>query len=187
MLLCRSKLNCLLVFLFTTLCHAAVAQSFLVVEQERLFDESLFGKEIQTLEAGLRQRLIEEGSKLDQEFEAEERRLTELRATTDPAAFRELADAFDAKVIATRREQEQKAVDLNSANEDRRRQFLTRVGPILLAILEETDASAVVEYRSLLVAKQDLNITDEVIKRLDDAFMTEARGNVPDGSDNNEN
>ncbi len=44
---------------------------------------------------------------------------------------------------------------------------------MLLEILEETGAVAVFDQRDVLISKQDLNITDEVIKRLDVAYTAE--------------
>lgn len=171
--------------LFLIAASSGFAQSFLVVEQEKLLSESLYGKEIIRVEAQKRQKLIEEGRNLDRLFEEEERRLTDVRASTDPEEFREIADFFDAKVITTRREQEEKALVLNAENEEGRRKFLATIGPVLLQILNETGASAVVERRSLLIAKQDLNITDEVIKRLDAAFLAETETNGQQNPDNN--
>lgn len=171
--------------IFLVSAGAVAAQSFLVVEQEKLLAESLYGKEIVRIEADKRQELIDEGRNLDRLFEEEERRLTDLRARTEPEKFREMADFFDAKVITTRREQEEKALDLNAENEEGRRRFLATIGPILLEILNETGASAVVERRSLLIAKQDLNITDEVIKRLDAAFLAERGNSGQENPDNN--
>lgn len=156
---------------------AATAQdqppAFLVIEQDALLSGSLFGKDVLAQEERDRRRLLEEGSRLDDAFEAEEQELTEKRKTMDPEAFRALADAFDAKVVATRRDQEQKAIDLNRAADERRRAFLNRVAPVLLEFLDKTGASAVMDRRSVLIAKQDLNITDEVIKRLDEIYRAE--------------
>lgn len=149
--------------------------AFLVIEQERLLRDSRVGQSILAEEERDRQALLEEGQALDAEFEAEELDLTERRAEMDAAAFRLLADAFDEKVVATRREQEQKAQAVSARAEARRRQFLSRVQPILLEILGETGAGGVVDRRFVLIFKQDLNITDEVIKRLDETVTDGAR------------
>lgn len=144
--------------------------SFLILEQERLLSDSRLGREIIAVNEAEAQELREEGQRLDLQFEQEERMLSERRDTLDPEAFRELADAFDEKVVATRREQDEKAQALAERSELRRRDFFRRVGPVLLEILEVTGASAVIEQRWVLVSKQELNITDEVIARLDAAY-----------------
>lgn len=156
---------------------------FLILEQDRLLSGSAFGQEIIALNEAEAQQLRQEGEILDRQFEAEERDLTERRATMDPEAFRELADAFDEKVVATRLAQDEKAQALAERSDQRRREFFRQVGPILLDVLEATGAAAVIEQRGVLVSKQDLNITDEVIKRLDAAH---AAGQVPETAPDSE-
>lgn len=151
----------------------AQAQPFLVLEQDRLLTNSLYGQDIIARNEAEAQTLREESQQLDRAFEEEERRLTERRAELPPAEFRELADAFDQKVVRARREQEAKAAALARRVEARQRDFFRRVGPVLLEILEETGAVAVFDQRDVLISKQDLNITEEVIKRLDVAYTAE--------------
>jgi len=151
----------------------ARAQPFLVLEQDRLLTNSLYGQDIIARNEAEAQTLREESQQLDRAFEEEERRLTERRAELPPAEFRELADAFDQKVVRARREQEAKAAALARRVEARQRDFFRRVGPVLLEILEETGAVAVFDQRDVLISKQDLNITEEVIKRLDVAYTAE--------------
>lgn len=146
---------------------------FLVIEQDRLLTGSLYGQDIIARNEAEAQALREESQQLDRAFEEEERRLTERRAELPADEFRALADAFDEKVVRTRREQEAKAAALNRRVETRQREFFRRVGPVLLEILKETGASAVFDQREVLISKQDLNITDEVIKRLDVAYTAE--------------
>jgi len=146
---------------------------FLVIEQDRLLTDSLYGQDIIARNESEAQALREESQQLDRAFEEEERQLTGRRAELPPAEFREMADAFDAKVVRARREQEAKAGALSRRVETRQRDFFRRVGPVLLEILEETGAVAVFDQRDVLISKQDLNITDEVIKRLDVAYTAE--------------
>lgn len=144
-------------------------RQILTIDQERLLFDSLPGRALLAQQEAAADALTAEGSALDRAFEAEERSLTERRASLAPGAFRALADAFDAKVVATRREQEQKSTELARRLEAERRDFFRTVRPILVELLRETGASAVLDQRAVLLSNQDLNITDEVIKRLNDA------------------
>ncbi|MSU89927.1 OmpH family outer membrane protein [Rhodobacteraceae bacterium 2CG4] len=156
--------------------------AFLILDQDRLFSGSRHGRQIIDRNEAEADALRAEGEQLDRQFEAEERTLTQRRSELEPNEFRRLADAFDEKVVATRREQEEKAAQLNQRIERRRREFFRRVGPVLLEILEQTGAVAIIEQRSVLIAKQDLNITDEAIKRLDTTFVGEQHQD-PDAGD----
>ncbi len=153
--------------------EAQQAPSLLTLEQERVLSDSKAGQVILAEEARVRAELQSQGRQLDAELEAEELRLTGLRATTDPVEFRKLADEFDARVVSTRKEQEEKAAEAQANSEQARRLFFARVAPVLQAILQETGAGAVVEQRLVLISNQNLNITDEVIRRLDRDTQTD--------------
>ena len=152
---------------------ARAAPVLLVIEQERVFAESAFGKEIIALNEAEDAALRREGLALDKQFEEEEQALTARRAELTPEAFRAEADAFDQKVVETRQAQEERGAALVQRAEQRRREFLRQIGPVLLEILGESGAVAVIEQRALLISKQDLNITDEVIKRLDAVYAAQ--------------
>lgn len=158
---------------------AQVPEAFLVIEQERLLTDSLAGQAVLQEEEEDRAALLAEGQSLDAAFEAEELALTEQREKMDAAEFRALADAFDTKVVETRREQEAKANAVSRRAEERRRRFLQQVQPILLETLEESGASAVVDRRFVLIFKQELNITAEVIRRLDETYQPEPDAGAP--------
>lgn len=170
----------LLAFMLAVLPIAAAAQPsdqpFLVLDQERFFTQSEFGRSLIARSEREADELRRESDALDRQFEAEERALTEQRVELAPDAFRELADAFDEKVIRARAEQEAKAQALASRSEARRREFFREAAPVLLRLLEDSRAGAIVEARSLLLSKQDLNITDEAIKRLDAAIAEQRPG-----------
>ncbi len=86
-----------------------------------------------------------------------------------PEEFRALADAFDARVVQARREQDARAATLAQEFDQRRRQFYARVAPLLVGLMDRAGARAVFDENSALLTDQTLNITDEVIAAIDDA------------------
>ena len=81
----------------------AVNSPVLTIDSEQLFVQSQFGQKFaQDFEA--RGKILEaENRRIEAELIAEEKELTERRATLPPAKFRSLADAFDEKVEQIRR------------------------------------------------------------------------------------
>ena len=153
---------------------AAVAQTlpaspFLFINQERLLTGSTVGKALLADEERQRDELRSEARALDSAFEAEEQQLTEKRPTTKPEDFRALADAFDARVVAARRDQDTRATTMGQEFDQRRRQFYARVAPMLVELMDKAGARAVFDENSALLTDQTLNITDEVIARIDAA------------------
>lgn len=148
-------------------------QPILIVERERLLTESLAGKAVLEKDAEARAALEAEGHRLDEEFRAEELRLTQLRPTIPPEEFRALSEAFDAKVVATRQDQIARAEEETRALQQRHSEFFAQLGPLLFQVMIEKGAGAIIDADRVLVANQSLNITQEVIKRLDEAYLAE--------------
>jgi Skp family chaperone for outer membrane proteins len=149
------------------------AGRFLFLNQERILTDSVAGRALLAEEAEARDRLRAEARSIEQAFEAEERALTEARATMEPEAFRELADDFDARVVQARRDQDARSASLAAQFDQRRRQFYADVAPVLVGLLERFGAVAIFDEGSVLLADQSLNITDAVIAEIDAREATE--------------
>ena len=147
----------------------ATASSFLLVNQERLLTGSVRGQALLADEEAERDKLRAEARSIDAAFEAEEQKLTESRAELDPAEFRKLADDFDQRVVAARRDQDARSAALASEFDLRRRQFYASVAPILVEVMARHEAKAIFDENSVLLAAQELNITEEVIAEIDAA------------------
>ena len=142
-------------------------QPFLIINQERLLSGSRAGQQLLAAEERERDKLRTEARALDASFEAEERQLTERRLTLKPEEFRALADAFDARVVQARRDQDARASALADEFEQRRRQFYGRVAPLLVSLMDRYRAKAIFDETTVLVADQSLNITEAVIAEID--------------------
>ncbi len=152
--------------------NAPIASPVLTVDQERLFDQSAFGRAaVRALEAESA-ALAAENRRIEAELTEEERRLTAERATDDPAVFREKAAAFDAKVVEIRREQDQKARDLSRRPEELRQQFFRAAIPVLAQLIRERGAVAILDSRAILLSADVIDITDEAIVLIDQALPT---------------
>ena len=107
----------------------AIAPTVLVLDQERLFEGSLWGKRVvREIEADST-ALATENRRIEAELTAEEQALTDQRKLLPAEEFRALADAFDAKVVEIRRSQDAKARDLARLNEIEQQTFLSTAVP----------------------------------------------------------
>lgn len=146
---------------------APVASPVLTVDQEALFARSAYGQRVQTDFEAASAELAAENRRIEAELEAEERRLTEQRPGMDPAAFRQMAAAFDARVVEIRRTQDQKARDLSRTPEEARQQFYRVALPVLTALVRERGGVVILDSRAVLLAAESIDITDEAIRRID--------------------
>ncbi|MBY6005999.1 OmpH family outer membrane protein [Salipiger bermudensis] len=147
-----------------------VESAILTVEFDRLFSESAYGERVaRTLEAEGAE-IAAENRRIEAELTAEERALTEKRAELDALAFRELADAFDEKVQALRREQDAKARAIGELSEEERRRFIAAAEPVIDRIMREAGAVVILDKRSVFLSEDVIDITDAAIARIDAAI-----------------
>jgi Skp family chaperone for outer membrane proteins len=154
---------------------------FLIINQEQILTGSQAGRELLAEEERQRDALRAEARALDAAFEEEEQRLTEQRAELDPAEFRELSDAFDARVVQARRDQDARSTALAQEFDQRRRAFYARVAPVLVSLMDRYGAKAILDENSVLLADQSLNITAAVIAEIDAQVAPEAGEPAPAG------
>ena len=153
---------------FGGLFDGSVAQGpVLVVELDRLFAESAFGKRVTAEIEAEGAALATENRRIEAELTEEERALTEQRPTLSPEEFRALADAFDEKVQNIRREQDAKVRAFGQRGDEERRAFLAAAQPVLQALMVEANAAIMVDHRAVFLAAPSVDVTDEAITRID--------------------
>jgi Skp family chaperone for outer membrane proteins len=150
----------------------AVAQpsqpQILIIDSERLFFETQYGRRIATDLAAMTAELQAENDAIVADLTEEESSLTDRRATMDPAAFREEAAAFDAKVQEVRRNRDAKNGELAAEAARARTEFEERVQAIVGNLMLERGATMVLEQRNVVLSVRAANITDAAIARIDE-------------------
>jgi Skp family chaperone for outer membrane proteins len=142
----------------------------LIIDQNRLFAETMFGRaSLARLKAG-EDALLAENLRIEQGLEAEERTLTEQRAVLPPEEFRALADAFDVKVEGVRAAQRAKYVDLTTQHDDDKVRFLDAARPIIGQLMQERGAVAVMDETAVMIFLQRIEITDIAVARINEAI-----------------
>lgn len=153
------------------LSNVGVVQSLiLTVAPEALYSQSDFGQLIAREIEEESLEIASENRRIEAELTAEERELTELRDTLAASDFRARAEAFDEKVQRLRREQDEKARAVAALNEEARRALLTAAQPILLQLMVESGAVAVLDRRVVLLSVDSVDITEQAILRVNAEF-----------------
>lgn len=148
----------------------AVQSPVLTIDSERMFRESAFGQRVNREIDAQSAELAAENREIEASLEAEERALTEKRATLEPKEFRALADAFDQKVQRTRSEQAAKNRALGDRLDRAREDFLEAAVPVLEQLMRNSDAAVILERRRVFVSSTAIEVTDAAITLLDETI-----------------
>ncbi len=144
-----------------------VQSDILVLDPDRLFSETILGQRINRDYLADRDKLIVQERELRTDLEAEELELTELRATKTPEEFRELADAFDAKVQRIRRDHDRAVQDLERQRDQAPLTFMRMVEPVLIEVMREAGGAVILDVRSVLLRADVVDITSLAVSRVD--------------------
>ncbi len=142
------------------------ASPVIVIDSERLFLNSDFGKRVSREIEARGNELAAENRRIEAELAEAEKDLTNTRASMTPEKFRPLADAFDTRVQATRQAQAAKSRALNALLDQEREVFLSTAGPVLQDLMLELGASVVLERRNVVFSASNSDITAVAIDRL---------------------
>ncbi len=140
------------------------------LDRDRLFKESLYGQRISGELAAATAVMATETRDIEASLAAEEKNLAEQRATLDPTAFRDLAQAFDEKVQKLRVERDQARNDLQAKVQAAQYAFFNKIGPILGQLIRERGAVLILDRNAIVLQASDIDITDAAIQRLDEVL-----------------
>lgn len=144
-----------------------VSPPVLILDSERLFVETLYGRKIAADLAAQAAELQAENDRIVEQLTEEERSLTLRRPEMTPEAFRIAAEAFDTKVQDVRRVRDAKNLELQQSSVESRARFEERVRGIVANIMLERGAALVLEQRTVILSIRAANITDDAIARID--------------------
>ncbi len=145
----------------------APKSAILTIDQDRLYTGTRYGQAVQARLESEAAVLQTEYRRIEADLEAEEKSLTERRATLPAAEFRAQADAFDAKVTSIRRAQDAKSRALTQDRDQARQTFFKTAIPALAQLMGELGAEAILDKSAVVLAFDRIDVTDRAIERID--------------------
>lgn len=142
----------------------------LTLDQDRLFAGTLWGKRAAARIEAASEDLSSENRKIEVELIAEEKSLTERRSGMPADEFRTAAEAFDARVTEIRQSQDTKARAIGRMREDERQRFYSSAFPVIGDVLRARGAMVVLDSRAIFLSADSIDITDELIARIDETL-----------------
>ena len=139
-----------------------------VLDQESLFSETEWGRNIlknvedQVTELAAENRLIES------ELELEELNLTKVRKNTSKIEFDILALKFDGKVKKIRNEQSIKQRQINIYLNENKKLFFEKITPILLSYIDELGIEVILNKDTVALASLGSDITKSAINKINE-------------------
>lgn len=162
---------------------AVAPDAVLLLDRQRLYEGSLLGQASLAILDVQSRELIAENRALETALEQEEQLLTQRRTQVSGQDFRALADDFDRRVQERRQAQDNKTRALARSRDEARQQFFTSIVPILGQLMQDRGAAAILDQAAVILSFERIDITDEAIARLDDAYRAGSIAVTPPADD----
>jgi len=137
--------------------------SILIVDRERLYEQSAFGQRVIAERDAEVAVLAAEYRRIEAELTEEERILTDKRPTMAAEEFRKLADAFDERVEEIRDLQQIREIEIATKSEAEQRRFFEEIQPVVGIVMRESGAQLMLEIRDIFAHNRALDVTDQMI------------------------
>ena len=159
--------------LLATFSQPVTAQTsvILVIDLERAYKTSKFGQSMRDTFNFENQAFNEENKVILNRLKDEEIQLTADRTNLSPDKFAVAAAAFDTKVQEIRKTRLEQIRLVEERFKMLKPMFFRRVDSFFDVIMREFDATAILEKSSVVRSNQNIDITDLLIERVDQAFL----------------
>ena len=142
--------------------------SVLTIDISRIARETKYGLRIFKEFENAQSELIESNTIIQNNLEAEEQSLVELRKTLAADEFRKLAVEFDERANAIRKERAALENTLFEIRDDNINKLLQLSVPFLQEIMLSHKASVIIDRRNIVLSKPMIDITEKAIKLIND-------------------
>jgi len=137
-----------------------------VLDQESLFSETEWGRNILKNVKVKVTKLAAENRLIESKLELEELNLTKVRKNTSKIEFDILALKFDGKVKKIRNEQSIKQRQINIYLNENKKLFFEKITPILLSYIDELGIEVILNKDTVALASLGSDITKSAINRI---------------------
>jgi len=144
----------------------------LVVDMQRIQRDAAAAKSVRAQSAAMRDKLKTTIGDRARAISREETELAELRERMDAAEFRVRVRDFEKRVFANRDFAQQESMKLQSVLAKASTRLRREIAPILAQLLRERGAQLMLDKSQVLLSADTLDVTDEVLKRLDALIPT---------------
>jgi outer membrane protein len=151
----------------------------LVVDMQRIQRDSSAAISVREQTAAMRTNLEKTIAERAREISSEEAELAELRQRLTTDEFRARVRNFEEKVFANRDFAQRESSKLQSLLAQASTRLRREIAPILAQLLREREAQLMLDSSQVILNAETLDVTDEVIQRLDEAMPTMILAPVP--------
>ncbi len=139
-----------------------------VIDLVKIVETSAAGKDLQSKFKAKKDAVQKEAVSYEKDLKDKEQTLLKDSKTMDKKAFSEKKSGFEKALMKKREELLSKNRDLEKSKNQALKSIQSKVAQICASIAEEKKIQVILDRSAVVIAQQSLDITGEVIKKLDE-------------------
>ena len=153
-------------------------QSILLADLPRYLDfkyilnESIAGKKAQNFLKNKLDKGIKELSVKEKKLQEEEKQIIQQKKIIKPEEYKSKVDSLRSKVSNLQKERNKLLQDVANQRSKARSELLKNLNPLIEEYMKEKNFRMVVDKKSLLLADQNLDITKDIMERLNNKLKS---------------
>jgi len=151
---------------------ADAVQPVAIIDLAKVVETSSAGKDLQGKFKSKKEALQKEAIAYEKELREKEQTLIKDKKSLDEKAFNEKKKTFETALKKQRQDILTKNVNLEKSKNEALKTIQTKVAQISADIADEKKIQVVLDRSAVVIAQQSLDITADVIKKLDDTLKS---------------
>lgn len=147
-------------------------QPVAVIDLSKVIETSSAGKDLQAKFKSRKEALQKEAIAYEKDLREKEQTLVKDKKSLDEKGFNEKKKSFEESLKKKRQEILTKNVDLEKSKNEALKAIQSKVAQISADIADEKNIQVVLDRTAVVIAQQSLDITADVIKKLDGALKS---------------
>jgi outer membrane protein len=143
-----------------------------VIDLAKIIEDSSAGKDLQAKFKSKKESLQKEAVSYENDLKSKEQTLLKDKKSLDDKAFAAKKKSFETDLKKKRQEILTKNMDLEKSKNDALKTIQSKVAQIAADIADEKKIQVVLDRTAVVIAQQSLDITGEVITKLDSTLKT---------------
>ena len=158
--------------LFGSVCFAKNDNQILVIDIEKIANESLAGKDMQAKIQKKQNKIQAQIEEKKTELTKKAQQLQEKKAKMPPAEFEEKANNLQNEIMVLDAKFQEDIEDLQKKQQKASQVIIDKVKDVASQLASKKDANLVVASNSVFYSSSKIDITTDVIKKLDSELKT---------------
>ena len=164
----KDVIKLFLLFIFLQLNQVYAAENIVYLDIEKLIHNSQAGKIIDENIKKNHKTNLDIFKKKENELKEEESKIIAQKNILNEEEFKKKIDNLKKKVINYQNEKKQKIDELNLVKSELTKKLLSHINPILAEYSDKNSISLIVDKKTIVLGKTELDITEKIINLLNE-------------------